>query len=222
MMQELQELLDGLQDELFFFLEDGPLKNRLIEKYLEEEADADILDFELEASVRIKGSGGFDVPVIECRLEADGFQYQMRFLAADFDAAESAELMERLRAHKPAAGEKKSRTGKNILRKRPGNGLLNIAEAATALGLSQRSLKTLIPCSEIRIAEEDGNKTIEEYYWDKELIDSLETICLAKEAGGGVQIEDVTYIAEACCDGDLQWASEVIAGFLQQCRFNGN
>ena len=49
MISELMAMLDHLQGEVFFFVEDGPLKHKLIERYLEEEeSQGDILDFELE------------------------------------------------------------------------------------------------------------------------------------------------------------------------------
>ena len=55
MISELLTMLDALQGEPFFYLEDGPLKNRLVESYMEEEdVRAELPDFEHNASLRIK------------------------------------------------------------------------------------------------------------------------------------------------------------------------
>lgn len=222
MRLELLTRIDSLQGELFFFVEDGPLKNRIIERYLEEEADAAILEFEIDASVRIKQGVGVAAASFECRLEADDFEYQTLFSLDDFDPEESAELMAQIAAHSPPLSQTSPERGKNILRKRAAGGLLNIADAAKAVGLSHRGLKSLIPCSEIRIAGEGENKSIEEYYWETELISRFVAIWTEHQAGGGPGSEDELYIAELCCDGDRQWGREILSEFLQLRAAAGN
>ncbi len=217
MISKLVEMINGLKGEVCFFAEDGPLKNKVIERYLEEEdAHADILDFELDASVCIKQGGGTVAPAFECRLEAGDFLYQTFFSLGDFNADEITELIVRLSPHCPGTLKREATPDRNILRKKKGSGLLNISVAAKALGLSHRALKALIPCSEIRIAEKGDEKTIEEYYWDKDLIDRFETLWVKQQEKRGYSGEDLTFIAEDCCDGDRQWARDIIAGFLQQ------
>ncbi len=209
-------MIDGLQDEVFFFVEDGPIKDKLIDRYLvEDDAHSEILDFDLDASVRITRGEGSAPPAFESRLEADDFEYRTTFFVEDFDTDERAELIDRLRPHCPVPLKKEAGAGRNILRKKKGQGLLNISEASKALGLSHRALKALIPCSEIRVAEEGGDKTIEEYYWQKDLVDRFETLWAGKKEGRGHTSADVTFIAECCCDGDRQWARDTIAGFLK-------
>jgi hypothetical protein len=215
MSLDLMVMIDSLQSELFFFVEDGPLKSRMIERYLEEEAHADILEIDLDASVRVKpGEGSASAP-FECRLEADGFEYQTLFSLDDFDPEESAELMAQIAAHSPPLSQTSPERGKNILRKRAEGGLLNIADAAKVVGLSHRGLKSLIPCSEIRIAGEGENKSIEEYYWETELINRFVAIWSEHQAGGGPGSEDESFIAELCCDGDQQWGREILSEFLR-------
>ncbi len=222
MRLELLEMIDSLQSELFFFVEDGPLKNRIIERYLDEEADADILEIDLDAAVRIKlGEGSAGTP-FECRLEAEGFEYQTLFSLSDFDSEESAELMAQIAAHSPPMSQTNPECGKNILRKRATGKLLNIAEAAKAVGLSHRGLKSLIPCSEIRIAGEGENKSIEDYYWETELISRFVSIWSEHQAGGGPGSEDESFITERCCDGDQQWGREILSEFLRQRTVAGD
>lgn len=210
-------MLNGLQGELFFYVEDGALKNKLIETYMnQEDAHADILEFELNASVRIRREEDTAPPAFECRLETADFQYQTIFAVRDFDDDEVTELIDHLKLHCSVPSKKESGSAKNIIRKKKGRGLLNISEAAKALSLSQRSLKTLIPCSEVRIEEEGGDKSIEEYYWDNELIARFETLWEKQQEGRGYTSEDVEYIAECCCDGDRRWARDCITGYLDQ------
>ncbi len=217
MTLQLLEMIRGLQGEAFFFVEDGPLKTKLIDRYLEEQdAHADILEFDLDASVRIPLEKGSAERALKCRLEADDFLYQAVFSVGDFAADEISELIDRLKPHCPAPLKKEAAAGRNILRKKKGKGLLNIAEASKALGLSHRALKALIPCSEIRIAEENGDKTIEQYYWQHDLIGRFETLSAANNEGRRPKSEDVSFIAECCCDGDRQWARDTIDGFLRR------
>ena len=217
MISELMAMLDRLQGEVFFFVEDGPLKHKLIERYLEEEEpQGDILDFELDAWLRIQQKEGTATWEIEGRLEAGDFLYQTLFIIGDFAIDEIAELLEHLRSHYPTTPKPKTRPDRNILRKKNGRGLLGISAAANALCLSQRDLKALIPCSEIRISEQNGDKVIEEYYWEKDLIGRFASLGAAHKEGRETNREDVTCIAEWCCDGDRQWARDLISEFLKQ------
>ncbi len=217
MIPELLKKISALQGELFLFVEDGPLKNKLLERYMDgESAHADNLESDLEGSIRICWRQGAQAPVIEGRLEADGFLYQTLFFIGDFDEAETAQLLAELKSKGPVPMEKEDLPGRNILRKKVGSGLMRISEASKALGLSPRSLKALIPCSEVRIVGEGGDRAIEEYYWEKELIDRFEALWAAQTQGHLPDSLDLSFIAERCCDSDLQWARDCIAGFLQQ------
>ncbi|MCD4687750.1 MAG: hypothetical protein K8R55_00280 [Desulfuromonadaceae bacterium] len=217
MISELMAMLDRLQGEVFFFVEDGPLKHRLIERYLdEEESQSDILDFELDAALRIQRKEGTAIAKIEGRLEAGDFLYQTNFAIQDFAADEITELLEYWKSLCPTPSKPKARPDRNILRKKNGSGMLGISAAAKALGLSQRALKVLIPCSEIRVEEQDGEKVIEEYYWEKDLLGRFTSVGAAHKEGRDANREDVTCITEWCCDGDRQWARDLINEFLKQ------
>ncbi|OEU60768.1 MAG: hypothetical protein BA870_12365 [Desulfuromonadales bacterium C00003094] len=124
--------------------------------------------------------------------------------------------MKHLKPLCPATPKPKALPGRSILRKKNGSGLLGISAAANALGLSQQNLKALIPCSEIRIAEQNGDKVIEEYYWEKDLVGKFASLGVAQKAGREANREDVNYIAEWCCDGDRSWAKDLISEFLKQ------
>jgi hypothetical protein len=215
-LRDLIDTINSLPGELFFFITDGPLKNKLIETYLEEDAHTDILEFELDASLRIKPTGSAGVPLIEGRLEADEFEYQTTFSVETLAGEEIVALLEYLNTQTPSPHQQAALLDKKILRKKSGSGLLNTVAAASILGLSHQSLKTLIPCSAIRVEEKDGNKTIEEYYWEKELIDRFVSLRVEQQEGRRPSHKDVTFIAEHCCEGDQQWARDCIADFLSE------
>lgn len=217
MISELLKLISNRQIELFFYLEEGALKNKLVEKYMEEtDADAEILDFEHNAAMRITQEAGATKPTFDCRLEASEFQYQCLFSSEDFATDEINELIELLRPHCPAISVKKNGPKKNILRKKKGDGLWGLSTVATTLGLSPRTVKALIPCSETRIEEKDGNKTIKEYYWDIELIERFQKLWVKQTEGRGYNSEDLTLIAEHCCAGDRKWARDCITDYFNQ------
>ena len=217
MLSELLKLLDRLQGELFLYLEDGQLKSRLVESYMEnEDALVEFLEFDHNASLRIKPKHESTPPVFYCRLETSDFNYQVLLSAEDFTSAEIAELITLLLPFCQINPKQEPTLSRKIIRKKKGSNLLGIAAAAKALGLSHRLLKALIPCSETRIVEKDGAKRIEEYYWDKELIDRFEMLWVKQQEGRGYNREDLTIIATACCDGDQRWARDCIVGFLNQ------
>lgn len=223
MLSQLLAMLDSLQGELFFFVEDGPLKHKLMDCYLTEEyPQGDILDFELDAAVRIKRNEDAADVEIEGRLEASDFLFQTLLAIGDFADDEIAELLKHLRPYCGATAKPKTQPTRNILRKKKGSGLLDIRVAATTLGLCQQDLKTLIPCSEIRITEQGGDKAIKEYYWEKDLIGRFATLKAAHKQGREANREDVTCIAEWCCDGDRQWARDLIGEFLKKRHLDGN
>ncbi|MCD6525559.1 MAG: hypothetical protein J7K75_01030 [Desulfuromonas sp.] len=216
---KLVPMIDALSGEVFLYLNDGPLKDKLVESYLEtEEAHGDILEFEFDASLRIIPAADSAAATIEGRLELDDFLYQTSFTVAELDADETTDLLEQLQPHCPAPSSEQDQPRKNILRKKQGNNLLNIGSASITLGLSQRALKTLIPCSEMRIVEEGGDKSIEGYYWNKGLIARFEALAAQHRQGQRYTDDDAAFVAEQCCDGDMKWARDIIAGFLQHKR----
>jgi hypothetical protein len=217
MLSELLKILDQLQGELFFSLADGPLKNRVVESYLEKDgALVDVLEFEHQASILFKPGQESTTHVFDCRLETSDFKHQIAPAAEDFNADEISELINLLRPFCPLNGRQKLAPTRKIIRKKKSHNLLSIAAAAKTLNLSHRQLKALIPCSETRIVEKDGTKSIEEFYWDKELIAQFEGLWLKQQNGRGYNREDLSVIAESCCDGDRRWASDCIVRFINQ------
>lgn len=214
----LLDKLNTLDHELFCFLKDGPLKSALLESYLDEaDANSDIMEFDVDASLLIKDSANGSTATITLRLECDEFLYQTTLCPSELDSEQSVELRELLDLHCPKQITTKTSPSKNIIRKKQSENLLNIAQASKALGLSQHQIKRIIPCSEIRIADKDSSKSIEGYYWDIQLIHRFNLLRDQQQQGCRYSDDDINYIAENCCEQDVKWARDTIATYLKQC-----
>ena len=113
------------------------------------------------------------------------------------------EQLSRLIAAPPAVTTQDS--ARIIFRKKAVEGMLDIHQASQKLGCPLQFLKSKIPCSDYTYTEIEGKKEIQGYYWSRELIDRL---CQIKS--GGVKPEDLAYVADECCDGDRNWAEEIL------------
>jgi len=221
MTSELLKIISALPEELFFYLEEGALKDRVITKYLDEvDARVELLDFDYNLSLRVKRGSSSCAPTFSCRFEADGFLYQVILSPEDLSAEETNELIGFLESCCSASSPRENGPGRSIVRKKKAAHLLGIAEASKSLGLTHRLLKSLIPCSETRISKSGDERKIEEYYWDKDLISRFQGLATKAQAGRGYDKEDLAFIAESCCDGDYPWAYDCITRFLLQFKFS--
>lgn len=213
----LLDRLRTLDQELFCYLNDGPLKDALLERYLDEAGcHSDIMEFDLDASLLIKVSSKTPTP-ITLRLECSEFFYQTTLTPTELDAEQSNELRQLLDLHWPDESVATTAPSKNIIRKKQGDNLLNIGQASKALCLSQRQIKAMIPCSEIRIVDNDSSKSIEGYYWDTQLVERFVLLREQQQQGCRYTAEDINYIAENCCEQDVKWARDTIANYLKYC-----
>jgi hypothetical protein len=80
------------------------------------------------------------------------------------------------------------------------------ASAAARLKVTPQWLKSVIPCTDYSYEEIEGKKYIREYFWSKDLIERLVKIRSTKTTP-----EDLQYVANECCDGDFDWAKDLIA-----------
>jgi hypothetical protein len=97
-------------------------------------------------------------------------------------------------------------SGKTVVRKVNESDHHEKGPASARLKVSPEWLKSVIPCTDYSYEEIEGKKYIREYYWSKELIERLLRIKSAKTTP-----EDLQYVASECCEGDLDWAKDLIA-----------
>lgn len=82
----------------------------------------------------------------------------------------------------------------------------DIGAASGRLKVSPEWLKRVVPCTDYTYEEIEGKKYIRGYYWSKELIERLFKIKSTKTTP-----EDLQYVARECCEGDVDWARDLIA-----------
>lgn len=211
--------INELNCDVFCYLHDGPLKSLLLERYLDEpDSLSDMMEFDFDASLQIKKTSETSTDEIILRLEFNDFLYQTALNAATLTVDQYDELRMIIQLHCPDQATRSCAPSKNIVRKKHGNNLLNIAQAAQAIGVSQRKIKEIIPCSEMRIVDNGPTKSIEGYYWDQRLIQRLSLLNKQQQQGIRYTNDDINFIAENCCEGDIKWAQDTIATYLKHCQ----
>jgi hypothetical protein len=207
-LETITDHLAKLHGYAYFRPQDGPLRERLTQAVL------DAVEGELAEEL---SEGGFDLEVSIGRQEGDseatvsfsvdrpGVVYTSQIamtLLADAALEDLAGYLARLEENAAPA----EATGKTLVRKKPETDHHEKASASARLKVSPEWLKSVIPCTEYSYDEIDGKKYIREYYWSKELIERLFKIKCTKTTP-----EDLQYVAKECCEGDLDWARDLIA-----------
>lgn len=202
--------LEQLRGHAYFRPEDGPLKERLSEAVLdalEGEAAEELSErpFDLEVSIG-QQEGDSDVTV-GFSVDHHGVVHtsEIALTALADDALEDlAGYLARL--VESAAPAEATAEGKALVRKKLETESHEKTTASARLKVSPQWLKSVIPCTDYTYDEIDGKKIIREYYWSKELIERLFKIKCTKTTP-----EDLQYVAMECCEGDLDWARDLIA-----------
>lgn len=209
-LQNISNQLEKLHGHAYFRVEDGPLKEYLLGHILEstevdpaEELSGSSFDFE----VNIGQQEGDSEPVLGYSAIRAGFVHRAEIQLARLSQPALVDLegyLERLVQQAPAVESQES--GDRIIRKKQEHDHHEKESAAARLKVSPQWLKSVVPCTEYSYDEIDGKKYIREYYWSRELIERLFKIKSSKTTP-----EDLQYVAKECCDGDTDWARDLIA-----------
>ncbi len=201
-------LLAQLNGEVSFRLQEGPLWSWLREAVFEE-LDRDTVEIlvgrEDDVFVSISCQDGAET-VIDCRIECDGAEHLAEVNLASLTGRHLHELADRLlrllETRKPAG---QGVDGDVVIRRRAVSDRYDIFQASQKLKVSADWLKGAIPCTEYHYDQVRGRTVIREYFWSRELIDRLARVKERRPAK-----DDIAYVAAACCDGDIEWAREII------------
>jgi|GEM_PF-1458041 len=200
----INERLDALHGQAFFKLQTGTLKDRLLQEVagvvtgeLAEAVAAG--NCELEVSVFPQDD---DSPMISFTVDHPGITQTFRLPVPSLTddvlqdlVGQLTRLTEKQAEAPPADGNKK------IV-----NPDYHEQDAASArLRVTPEWLKRIIPCTDYWYEEIEGKKYIREYYWSKELIERLFKIKCNKTTP-----EDIQFVAKECCEGDVDWARDLI------------
>lgn len=209
-LETITDHLDKLHGYAYFRPQPGPLMERLTQAVL------DAVEGELAEQL---SEGAFDLEVSIGRQE-DESETMVSFsvdypgvvhssqLAVSVLADDALEdLTGYLAGLAEAAPAETEADGKTLVRKKIIEGDHHEkGPASTRLKVSPEWLKSVVPCTDYSYDEIDGKKFIREYFWSKELIERLFKIKCTKTTP-----EDLEYVAKECCEGDQDWARDLIA-----------
>ena len=209
-LETISNLLQQLHGHGYFRPESGPLKSRLTEAVLDSlEGDAVELfaDQIIDLEVSIGRLEGEDQIGIDVKVQLPGLTHssELSLAALADDALEDlagylARLVEGAEPAEP--GE----PGKVLVRKKIDADSHEQGSASARLKVTPQWLRSVVPCTDYSYDEVNGKKIIREFYWSKELIERLFKIKSTKTTP-----EDLQYVAQECCEGDLEWARDLIA-----------
>ena len=209
-LETITNQLASLHGHAYFRPQKGPLRERLTQQVL------DTASGELAEEL---AEGGFGLEVSIGNHEGDGQQaisFSVERPGVVFNSQLTLGLLGEealedlagylLRLCKEATPAESAANGKTLSRKKPEGDFHEKGAASARLKVSPEWLKRVIPCTDYSYDEIDGKKYIREYYWSKEMIERLFKIKSTKTTP-----EDVQYVAQECCEGDLEWARDLIA-----------
>ena len=194
----------------FRVVEDGPLKEFLTQAILEA-VEGEIVEelserpFDLEVTIGQQEGDG--EPLIGYSLDHPSLVYRSEKCVSQLADPALEDLARYLaRMVEQALPPETAAAGTNLVRKKQEHDHHEKEAAAARLKVSPQWLKSVVPCTEYSYDEIDGKKYIREYFWSRELIERLFKIKSTKTTP-----EDLQYVAKECCDGDLEWAKDLIA-----------
>ncbi|WP_129126206.1 hypothetical protein [Geomonas oryzae] len=209
-LQSVTNQLNNLHGHAYFRVTDGPLKECLTGIILDA-AEGDLAEqlsdgrFDLEVSVGVQE--GDSEATVDFRVDRPGVIYRADTRVSALSEAALEDLtryLAHLAQETPVVEEKAE--GGVIVRKKVDHDHHEKEAAAARLKVTPQWLKSVIPCTEYSYDEIDGKKYIREYYWSRDLIERLFKIKTMKATP-----DDVQYVAKECCDGDVDWARDLIA-----------
>ncbi|MBU5637153.1 hypothetical protein KOM00_10450 [Geomonas sp. Red69] len=211
-LQKVTDQLAKLHGHAYFRVEEGALKECLTGLILDA-VEGDLAEqlaggsFDLEVSVGVQE--GENEPAVDFRVDRPGVVYRSDATISRLSVPALEDLgryLEHLALSQTAPAAEEKGTGSNVVRKKQDHDHHEQEAAAARLKVTPQWLKSVVPCTDYSYDEIDGKKYIREYYWSRELIERLFKIKSSKTTP-----EDLQYVAQECCDGDADWARDLIA-----------
>ena len=213
-LETVTQCLAKLHGYTYFRPQDGALKARLSRAALDHAEDElreslSHVNFGFEASIGPQ-EGESDYAII-VKVDHPGVSLTCQIGLRELTDAELEDLARYLVqpvVEEPAVAENASSHRAAVKRAAGGDddGHHEKGAAAARLKVSPEWLKSVVPCTDYSYEEIEGKKYIREYFWSKELIERLFRIKCSKTTP-----EDLQYVAKECCEGDLDWAKDLIA-----------
>ncbi|GAW66280.1 hypothetical protein GPEL0_01f1571 [Geoanaerobacter pelophilus] len=208
--QNVHSQLALLHGHAYFRVDEGPLKESITRVILDDAAGdlaEQLSDSSFGLELSVGQQEGESEPTLSYSVDHPGVVYrsEMPLSRLDAEALEDlAKYLGRMLQKEDPAQEKP--TSGTVVRKKQEHDHHEQDAAAARLKVSPQWLKSVVPCTEYSYDEIDGKKYIREYYWSRDLIENLVRIKSTKTTP-----EDLQYVAKECCEGDLDWAKDLIA-----------
>jgi len=201
--------LEKLQGEAYLQLKEGPLKESLLKVAAAEEEGPFSREGELEVVVARRPDDAEPRIALRAKDQGDGARLEVAASALDREALEEiaaylVALTEKEGGAAPLADDEEGGEGSDTF---------GMTAAANRLRVSPAWLKSVIPCTFYTYEEIDGRKKIKEYFWSRELIRLLHQLRSKKASA-----QEVEFIAEHCCEGDIAWSREIIGKLKSYSR----
>jgi hypothetical protein len=208
----LETIIDHIANKpgfAYFRPEPGPLRERLTRLALDSlppEQAQPLSQRPLEIEVSVGRQEGDAEATLEFRVDDPQFGRPAPVALELLSEAELADLAAYLPPRTEQSSAPVAAPDGELATQQDGTGHHLQASAAARLKVSPEWLKSVVPCTDYSYEEIDGKKYIREYFWSRELIERLFRIKSSKTTP-----EDLQYVAKECCDGDLDWAKDLIA-----------
>jgi hypothetical protein len=204
LLETIDQRLNALHGQAFFKLHAGLLKDRLLQEVIGvvtgDLAEA-VAAGNCELEVSVFSQDG-DSPMVSFTVNHPGVAETFRLPASGL----AHDVLEDLIGHLTRLVEQQTQETPVDGQNKPLHPDYHEQDAASArLRVSPDWLKRIVPCTDYRYEEIDGKKYVREYYWSKPLIERLFKIKCNKTTP-----EDLQFVAKECCEGDVDWARDLI------------
>lgn len=150
---------------------------------------------------------------VTIRALSPDFDHTMRLYAYQLNSTERSALLRELLTHKrrqEAMG--KVSKPKVIVRKKSDNSY-DLHAAAQKLAVGSEWFKKNVPCTAYNCAEGDDGSKVLNFRYHREMVDRL-----CKMMQGSSDEEDLKQLADLCCEGDKEWAQEIVDALKSKRR----
>jgi len=206
-IEAITRILQDLGGKAYITPDEGAFRARVINDMAEQLDDRceDIEETVFDVEIDIESDPDPRKTSLAVRAASADFETTIHLYAYQLNSRERHAVLKELltvkrRLEVPIEGNKP----KVIVRKRTDNSY-DQHIAAQKLDVSSNWLRKMLPCTSYKCSERDDGKKDLDFRYSKELVDRL-----SKIKDNMFDKEDLKYIADLCCEGDIEWAQDLI------------
>ncbi|UFS70236.1 hypothetical protein LPW11_20470 [Geomonas sp. RF6] len=211
-IEVIAKVLKELGGKAFVTLESGPFHTRVKEDVAEQlnEVYEDIDEAAFDVEIRLEWDANPREIAVTIRAASADFDHSRRLHAYQLSSRERSTLLKELVDQKKRLQAFEPSKPKVIVRKKADNSY-DLHVAAQKLDVGSEWFKKNVPCTGYNCEGGEDSKKVLNFRYHKEMVDRL---CKAKD--DAFDETDLKYVADACCEGDIEWAREIVASLKEQ------